>query len=214
MTNFIPIFPLNIVVFPGEELNLHIFEPRYKQLISDCKQESKIFGIPTIINGKSPEFGTSIEIISIEKMHDNGNMDIRTRGLEVFRILEIIKKVPDKLYSGAIVNYPENLKDGDQQKMQFILKELKRFHQLLKIHKVYKKPEHELTTYDIAHHIGLSLEQEYELLLLLRENQRQEYIQRHFRTVFPTIEELNQLKTRIALNGHFRKLSIDDDEFI
>ena len=43
MTNFIPIFPLAIVVFPGEKLNLHIFEPRYKQLITECHEQKKTF---------------------------------------------------------------------------------------------------------------------------------------------------------------------------
>ena len=48
MINFIPIFPLNIVVFPGEKLNLHIFEDRYIQLINDCVAEKKAFGIVVV----------------------------------------------------------------------------------------------------------------------------------------------------------------------
>lgn len=48
MINFIPIFPLDIVVYPGEHLNLHIFEPRYKQLIRECLDEQKHFGIPSV----------------------------------------------------------------------------------------------------------------------------------------------------------------------
>ena len=50
MTNFIPIFPLSIVVYPGESLNLHIFEERYKQLITECYAEKKSFGVPPVIN--------------------------------------------------------------------------------------------------------------------------------------------------------------------
>jgi len=52
MTNFIPIFPLGIVVYPGENLNLHIFESRYKQLIQECYSDAKPFGIPSVINKK------------------------------------------------------------------------------------------------------------------------------------------------------------------
>ena len=48
MTTFIPLFPLNIVVYPGEELNLHIFEPRYKQLISECFNDKKEFGVAPV----------------------------------------------------------------------------------------------------------------------------------------------------------------------
>jgi hypothetical protein len=71
--------------------------------------------------------------------------------------------------------------------------------------------DEDMTTYDIAHHVGMSLEQEYELLLLLREDQRQEYIQRHLKAIIPTIVELQHLKERIQLNGHFKKLSIDEN---
>ena len=48
MTNFIPIFPLSIVAFPGEQVNLHIFEPRYRQLIRECFDAQKQFGIPVV----------------------------------------------------------------------------------------------------------------------------------------------------------------------
>jgi len=56
MTNFIPIFPLGIVVYPGESLNLHIFEPRYRELILECIENSKPFGIPVVIENKLMEF--------------------------------------------------------------------------------------------------------------------------------------------------------------
>ena len=55
MTNFIPIFPLEIVVYPGEKLNLHIFEPKYKQLISECYKNKKPFGIPPVLKNKIAE---------------------------------------------------------------------------------------------------------------------------------------------------------------
>ncbi len=62
MTNFIPIFPLNVVLYPGEMLNLHIFEPRYKELVKECFGNSKPFGIPAVINGHVAEFGTLVLI--------------------------------------------------------------------------------------------------------------------------------------------------------
>ncbi len=60
MTNFIPIFPLNVVLYPGEILNLHIFEPRYKELVKECSGNNKSFGIPAVINGQVAEFGTLV----------------------------------------------------------------------------------------------------------------------------------------------------------
>jgi uncharacterized protein len=212
MTNFIPLFPLSIVVYPGESLNLHIFEPRYKQLISECNAGAKPFGIPAIINNKLNEMGTLVgitEIVHINEM--TGEMDIKTRGLSVFRILEIIKQVPDKLYSGAIVNYPENIENrSNRELMQKVIITIRKLHELLNISKDFLKPDDELTSYDLAHHAGLSLEEEYELLSLLREEQRQEYLKRHLGKVLPVIAEMETLKDRIKLNGHFKNLSSFD----
>ena len=208
MTNFIPVFPLGIVVYPGETVNLHIFEPRYKQLINECYTEGKPFGIPTVIDNKLNEMGTLVRITELVKVHDNGELDIRTLGLRVFRVLELIKSVPDKLFSGAIVNYPDNIEGpGKRQLMLKVVSAIRELHSMLNIEKNFQKPDEELAAYDIAHHIGLSLEQEYELLGLLREEQRQEYIKRHLTRVLPVIAEMETLKERVRLNGHFKNLS-------
>jgi Lon protease-like protein len=208
MTNFVPIFPLSIVVYPGENLNLHIFEPRYKQLVQECFSDAKPFGIPSVINKKVREMGTLVKIQEITKVHDNGEMDIKTRGVRVLRVLEVINSVPDKLYSGAIVNYPDNDEElGHRELMQRVVNGIRELHKLLKVSKDFKKPDAELTTYDVAHHAGLSLEEEYELLGLMKEIQRQEYLKRHLSRVLPVIAEMEALKVKIKLNGHFKNLS-------
>lgn len=207
MTNFIPIFPLSIVVYPGENLNLHIFEPRYKQLINECYSEEKPFGIPTVIKNQVAEMGTLVKIQRVVKVYDNGEMDIQTTGERIFRILEVIKAIPDKLYSGAIVNYPDSDDAGKRELMQKVVNGIRELHRLLNINKDFKKPDEELTAYDVAHHAGLSLEEEYELLGLLKEIQRQEYLKRHLSKVLPLIAEMEALKEKIRLNGHFKNLS-------
>jgi len=211
MINFIPIFPLGIVLYPGESLNLHIFEPRYKQLITECFAEKKMFGIPAVINNHLNEMGTLAEIAEMTSVYDNGEMDIKTVGVKVFRVLEVIKQVPDKLYSGAIVKYPENMEDGGKRDlMNKVVKAMRELHSHLKVQKEFKKADEELTSYDIAHHAGLSLEEEYELLGLLQEVQRQEYLKRHLAKVLPVMAEMDQLKEKIKLNGHFKNLSSMD----
>jgi uncharacterized protein len=210
MINFIPIFPLGIVVYPGESLNLHIFEPRYKQLVAECFAEKKMFGIPAVINSHLNEMGTLVEINEITSTYENGEMDIKTSGVKVFRVLEIIKQVPDKLFSGAIVNYPDNIEDGKKDLMNKVIRGVRELHTKLKVQKTFSKPEEELKSYDIAHHAGLSLEEEYELLGLLQEVQRQEYLKRHLAKVLPVMDEMDQLKEKIKLNGHFKNLSALD----
>lgn len=206
MTNFIPVFPLGIVVYPGEDLNLHIFEPRYKQLINECHATKKPFGIPTVIQNKVQDFGSLVEIIEMSKLYDNGEMDIKTKGIKVFRILEMITDIPDKLYSGAIVNYPDNYEKGNPETMRKVMTGIRELHKLLNVSKDFKKEDTEINSYEVAHHIGLSLDEEYELLGLFDERQRQEYLKRHLAKALPMVAGMEQLKEKIKLNGHFKNL--------
>ncbi len=207
MTNFIPIFPLGIVVYPGENVNLHIFEPRYKQLVKECSDNKKSFGIPAVIDNRLQERGTLVSITEVSKVYDNGEMDIKTKGEKVFRLLEVIKEVPDKLYSGAIVNYPDNKEQGDIELMRRVMNGIRELHKLLNVSKDFKIPDDQIKTYDVAHHVGLTLQEEYELLGLLDELQRQEYIKRHLTKVLPLVAEMEGLKEKIKQNGHFKNLS-------
>lgn len=193
-------------MFPGETLNLHIFEPRYRQLIQECFAEQKPFGIPTVLQKGIADLGTLVEITEIVTVHEDGKMDIRTRGLKVFSILELIKSIPEKLYSGAIVNYPDNNMKHDLAFIRKVIASIRELHKFLNISKDFKKKEEELFSYDIAHHAGLSVEEEYEFLGLLEEAQRLEYLKRHLNKVIPIVAGMESLKEKIKLNGHFREL--------
>jgi hypothetical protein len=137
---------------------------------------------------------------------DKGEMDIKTKGGKVFRILEVIKSVPDKLYSGAIVNYPDTYEKGNLELMHKVMNGIRDLHKLLKVNKEFKKADEDIRCFEVAHHIGLSLEEEYELLGLFDERQRQEYLKRHLTKVIPMVAGMEQLKEKIKLNGHFKNL--------
>lgn len=206
MTETVPIFPLEIVVYPGESLNLHIFEPRYRQMINECAEMQGLFGIPSVVKKKIRGLGTLIELGEIARRYDDGRMDIKTRGVAVFQVTNVIKLMPDKLYSGAVVERLENELEGDRDAMRQVLAKMKLLFELLGTEKTFAKIESEMTSYDVAHHVGLSLEREYELLGILDETKRQEYLNRHLADVLPMISEIESLKTKIKLNGHFREL--------
>lgn len=206
MTNFIPLFPLELVPFPGEKLNLHIFEPRYKQLIGDCVAQGKPFGIIAVINNKLMEYGTLMQVAEVKKLYEDGRMDIATRATEVFRVLELVKDLPDKLYSGAIVTYPQNEIVVNLPALQPVLRQIQELLLMLQSPKAFPKPDNELCSYDVASMTGLSMEEAYDLLQLLREEQRIEYLRRHMQKVLPVVKEMELLKSKIKLNGHFREL--------
>ncbi len=208
MIDFLPLFPLNLVAFPGERLNLHIFEPRYKQLFRECRDNQITFGIPAYINNKIMEIGTELRLESIEKTYENGELDVRTIGVGIFRIEEYYSQAPNKLYAGADI---ERLKINDPKPdlglNQEIFVYLKELFGMLNI-KSKKMPTDagSFVSYDIVHHVGMSIEQEYDVLRIEGEKKRQEYILKHLHKVVPIAKEMEVLKERALLNGHFKKI--------
>jgi uncharacterized protein len=213
VTNFIPIFPLSIVTFPTEIVNLHIFEPRYKQLIHECFTQTKPFGMPIVIQGKVQEFGTLMMVQDVVNKYANGEMDIQCVGMHTFSILEIVQQIPDKLYGGAIVTHMPAPTFAGAHTMPEVLALMRALHIKLQVSKQYKKPETDLTSFDIGHHIGLPLQNEYELLCIPLEWQRLAYLSNFLKNSLLTLEEQRKTIDRIQLNGHFRNLSLDDFDF-
>src|SRR5271155_2947163 len=84
-----PIFPLELVLLPGVPLPLHIFEPRYKEMIAECLEQKKRFGIVRASDEGVAEIGCTAEIVSVTKKYDDGRMDILTRGVERFEVIQV-----------------------------------------------------------------------------------------------------------------------------
>ena len=89
MSSLLPIFPLDLVLLPGSPLPLHIFEPRYKEMIAECLEQKKPFGVVRASSDGVAEIGCTAEIVSVTKKYDDGRMDILTRGVERFEVIEL-----------------------------------------------------------------------------------------------------------------------------
>jgi Lon protease-like protein len=85
----LPIFPLDLVLFPGVPLPLHIFEPRYKEMIAECLDLKKPFGVVRASSEGVADVGCTAEILQVTKKYDDGRMDILTRGVDRFEVLEV-----------------------------------------------------------------------------------------------------------------------------
>ncbi len=96
----LPLFPLNVVLFPGMALPLHIFEERYKAMIGDCVDRQAPFGVVLIKEGQEVggpaepfQVGTSARILSVEHLEE-GRMNIGTQGQRRFATVEIARRLP------------------------------------------------------------------------------------------------------------------------
>ena len=89
MSSLLPIFPLELVLLPGVPLPLHIFEPRYKEMIAECLEQKKPFGVVRASSDGVADIGCTAEIMSVTKKYDDGRMDILTRGVERFEVIQV-----------------------------------------------------------------------------------------------------------------------------
>ncbi len=94
MSLLLPLFPLDLVLLPGVPLPLHVFEPRYKEMIAECLDEKKPFGVVRASSNGVAEIGCTAEIVEVTKRYDDGRMDILTRGVERFEVLQLHEERP------------------------------------------------------------------------------------------------------------------------
>lgn len=202
MNAMVPLFPLNIVVFPGEKLNLHIFEPRYKQLINDCITDKSTFVIPAFVH-QTIELGTEVQIKKVEKVYEDGRMDISTVGLHAVQVLEYTNPQQGKLYAGGQVKVLENISDASSTQKYELLTLVKDLFTKINVD-LHVEIREMVSTFEIAHKIGLSLKQEYKLLSMIKDSERHDFMISHLNEAIPILQQINEAREKIKMNGHFR----------
>lgn len=201
------LFPLQLVVYPGESLNLHIFEPRYRELIRDAEENGITFGVPTVIDGKLRPIATEVSLTEVAERYPSGESDVRTRGHRIFQIQKFSHQAPGKSYPGGRVRFLDGKDKEDPELNAEIIALTQDIYQRLSIAKEIPSLADGFRTYDIAHYVGLSLEQEYELLTLTEALPRQEYLLEHLKQVQPRVDDPLGIRERARLNGHFKNLT-------
>ena len=201
------LFPLNLVVFPGEKLNLHIFEPRYRQLVRDCLQDGITFGVPPYLNGDVSTLGTEMRLLSVEKSYASGELDIRTKAVGLFRVEEFFRELPGKLYAGATVETVADDAAADPALHAHIHDLIQQLYDILGLRRLFLELAPDFRVYDVAHQLGMSTEQEYQLLQAGTEVERQQLALKHLEHILPVLQETERLKERVRLNGHFKNLT-------
>ena len=201
----IPIFPLNLVVFPGSKYPLHIFEERYKILIQKCLQENTGFGIVAAFDKKISDVGVYVLIDSVLKYYDNGESDIVVTGIERFLITDIYPH-PDGYNIATVEKYDDDRISIDDNLISTLQVEFEEIVELAN----YKLEDSfwnnlnnaKFKSYKIAEKSGLSHEQQQEFLILKNENERLTYLINYFLSIKEKVSTAENLKRIIMNNGY------------
>jgi hypothetical protein len=200
---YIPLFPLQLVAFPDEELNLHVFETRYRELLADIEEGSKTFGVCTFLD-KITGFGTLVRLDQVSERYDDGRLDIKTIGLHPFKIISFDNPSPGKLYAGGEVELLPNDPTVERVLHQEYIFYLREMLYLLKYEPNFDAEE--INSYSFSHKLGLSLEEELNLLKMSSENERTQYLITHFKRMIPVLKAAELAREKISQNGHFKHL--------
>ena len=198
----IPLFPLGLVLVPDELLPLHIFEERYRDLVRDCLDGERPFGIVLFQNGRLSEVGCTAEIREVVQRYEDGRMDIVVSGQARFRVCETDRSL--SYLQAEVEPLPDAKTEADlQDRERLITQHIK----LLELAGRTPSPtvyqDRDTLSYFIALNAGLSVDQKQEMLELSGERERIAFLIGHMAAFIPRVEEAETLRRKISNNGHF-----------
>ena len=208
----LPLFPLNVVLFPGADLPLHIFEARYRLMIKECHEQNKPFGVVLARPG-SPQMreepylvGTMADILALSRMED-GRMNLIARGGQRFRILE---QQREKSYLTGIVEVYHDLPEPEQALREQAHKAQELFNTYLEILlEVVGKPETQFNLPDepeelshfIAYFLDIENEEKQQLLEMTLTTQRLESVIETLRREVPFVRQMLSMSNIYRAGG-------------
>ncbi|GJQ62757.1 MAG: ATP-dependent protease [Melioribacteraceae bacterium] len=206
MNELIPIFPLNLVMYPGSVYPLHIFEERYKRMIQRCQLNDEGFGIVSKIDEEIAPVGCYVKLVEIINIYDNGSMDIIVKGIKRFR-----KKNHGMHPDGYLQSEVEDYIDQDSSISDLKTQEtvLSKFQNILKKTKIELSQNFWNTldnsnkkSFKIAEKSGLNIKQQQNLLNLQSEKKRIDFLLKHFTYLESYLDNNDVVKDIVMRDGY------------
>lgn len=197
----IPLFPLNVVLLPGEQLPLHIFEPRYRRMVRECLEQNSPFGMLLALEDGIVRVGCTAEIQLVTKRYDDGRMDILSVGRQPFRVLEWYQD--DPLLEGS-VDYLEDKSASADSRTQAELVDLYETCYTLVYAGLPRQFDSALSaslSFSIAATLPIDLMWKQRILELRSEEERQQRLARYLREWALHLQKVGALRERSAGNG-------------
>lgn len=189
----IPMFPLSIFPMPGELVPLHIFEPRYKQLLQDAEARDFTFGIYFNHVANTAKMGSLVKLESVIKRYPTGEADIIVKCVDLFFMGTLYRTFRDKLYPGGEVtlwNVSGELPINDK-----LLQEFTEYLQFLKINEQVSPVNH----YEMANELNLSFDERLKFVALDAEK-KETYLLARIRYQTRLLKEAEKAKDFFHLN--------------
>ena len=202
VTSLLPLFPLDLVLLPGCPLPLHIFEPRYKEMIAECRAQDSSFGIVRVLEKSFADVGCIAEIVSVVKEYDDGRLDIVTEGRKRFEVLRVNQ---DRSFLRAETILIEDeagapAADESARAVQLHAEIL----ELAGAVQDLSATDQATISFYLAGSLPLDLDFKQKLLELRSESQRIAVLTNYLETVLPNVRSAARARQKAGGNGHAR----------
>lgn len=196
------LFPLELVLFPGAPLPLHIFEPRYKELIAECLEEKKSFGMVRAKENAVAEVGCTAVILNVNRQYDDGRLDISAEGKQRFSITELNH---DRAFLQAEVTWFDDEESASVPRSNATT--AIDLHQQL-FHVLGQAVEVEENVASLSFHLAnalpVDLDFKQAFLEMKSEAERLETLIEYYRATIPQLEKTMRAREKAGGNGHVR----------
>ena len=204
----LPFFPLSLVTFPFQPLNLHIFEPRYRQLFGELREGGGEFVQVPVIEGRLQPYGTACRLLQVAKEYASGELDVVCEGTHVVTVDDFREVETGKLYSaGEVTPLRTTLVSSDFERTERLLDRCRDLLQLLGVHRDLPSAEDAGVSYGLGHWLGLKTREEIALLSMATEDERQRHLAQLVEERMEMAKDTAELRRRAQMNGHFRYVS-------
>jgi Lon protease-like protein len=199
----IPLFPLDVVLFPGIPLPLHIFEPRYKEMIGECLAQDRIFGIVCAVEQNLSEIGCTAEIVTVVKEYDDGRLDIVTEGRQRFEVVHVNQERAFLRAEVVIIDDTPGTTPNEEDTARAV-----QLHsELLALAGATQDlsaADPSMLSFYLAGSLPLDLDFKQKLLSLRSEPERISLLISYLETVIPNLHRAARARTKAGGNGHVR----------
>ena len=199
--SLIALFPLDLVLFPGAPMPLHIFEPRYRELISECLAEKKPFGLVRTRESALAEIGCSAAIVSVAKRYEDGRFDIVIEGRRRFEIEELNQE--RSFLRGEVVFFEDEPSQVSKKDTEAVIELHQQLFDVLGQHVEFEK-KYESLSFQLAHELPVDMDFKQSILEMKSEAERVETLIEYYRATIPKVEMTLRARDKASGNGHVR----------
>ncbi len=200
MARLLSLFLLDAVLLPKAPLPLHIFEPRYREMIAECLSENRAFGVLRVEGERVADVGCTAEIVAVSKHYPDGRMDIVTEGRERFEVIEF---QTDRAFLQGEINYIGDTAEFARPEQVRVAVELhKEILGLMgAVPDATTEPDPQIS-FRLANSMPLDLDFKQALLSSRSESERLAQLVQHFNRLLPNIRRAIRARTKAGGNGH------------